>query len=263
MKSDWLIKYNFSAEPKLQNLVENYYIKNKGESEENRIKNAEIMLQKWEKEFSTPILGVFPLYDYWYWIYIYSLDYHIDAEGNLYKHSWNKEQEVYIESFSDKDKTKDTILLDMMFEVFQTKWLSFLNKKNKLGREYILDCKINYHPKHNSWDWIVKSRFLSRQDSDYLIASTKKEVLSKLGFDSKKYTIQHISLEIFLQASSLGLWGNTDIMTHIDGYRLRADGVLSTIFAWHKKYGWVSYFDSFWFDSSFDCLLSRYMIKKI
>jgi len=140
MRLEWLIKYKFSPEPKIQNLVESYYIKNQGKSEGERIENAEIMLKEREKVSSMPILWVFSLYDYWYWIYIYSLNYHINADGSLYKHSFDKEKEVYIESFADKDKEKNSVLLDKMFEILQQKKLQLPDQKSKVNAEGTRGC---------------------------------------------------------------------------------------------------------------------------
>lgn len=231
----WLWVFEIKKDMNLVGLCNEYYNLSKWKDEIIRIKNAQSMIEKWVNISDIPPLWVSNLHDYWYFVQLYSRDKHVFSDNTPVKLRFDWEGEVFVENFQDNNISNQWIY-EKMLEIFYRKWLSFNNGPLKTDR------------------------FLSREDSDLLISSTNYETLELLWLDSNIYEIRHISIDILLRLFKYNFIGNEEIYTHVDGYRLRDDDINAALFMWHKKYGGISYIDGFWLNTSFNKLISRYMI---
>lgn len=232
----WISKFFIDKNNYLNWLCEKFYNNSNWKSEFERNKLAKTLLNKWELNKNIPTLWYPPFFDYWYLIELYSMNKHINLNGENVKLKFDWQWEAYVEDFKDWN-IKSSCLLDKMFEIFTKKWKKFITKKD-------LDV----------------SRILSREDNDLLLKYWGNETLEFYWFSPDQYKIVNIPIDIYLRLFSNNLFWNKNIFTHVYGYRLRDDFIKSTLFMWYKKYWWPCFIDWFWLNISFESLISRYII---
>jgi hypothetical protein len=222
---------------KLDPIICAYSLKSAREGEAVRQRLAEELYALW-KEFNLPFPARVESHDYWYFVHIFSQNKHIYSDGKRYALSFTRFQECWVEPFSEASIEMSSDILDTLFRVAQNKTNSLID---------LLDIS-------------RPTRHLSRRDSDLLLAIAGGETLSTLGFSPQKYRLMHIPLEIYLQGINLRLWGNLPLYTHLDGYRLRDDGVIASLFAGNFFSKTLPCIDSYFMKFRSKHLIARYII---
>lgn len=217
--------------------IQEYYLTAAGKEETIRQRLAEKLYARWQG-LNVPFPGCANSNDYWYFVHVFAQDRHVCRNGIKYPLSFSRFQECWIEAFSDDNPEASSAVLDMLFCIAREK------KGSRL----------------DTLDFSRPTRCLSRRDSDLLLEIAGDDTLSILGFSPKKYTLTHVPLEIYLQGMDLKLWGEQPMYTHVDGYRMRDDGVLSCIFAGNFSSPNLPHIDSYFANFISRHLISRYMI---
>lgn len=231
-----MLHFKLPCQQDLDALILEYCQKAHHECETVRQQLAQELYLHW-KDSGIPFPARPEDYDYWYFVHVQSQDKHVCDKKKKYSFSFSRFQECWVESFSDRDAEKSSDLLEALFHAARDKTEVFNISK--------------------------PTRHLSRNESDLLLQLAGDEALSALGFSSQRYALIHIPLEIYLLGMDRHIWGHDPIYTHLDGYRIRDDKVLASLFAGNFSSENLPCIDSYFLSFRSNHLISRYAICSI
>lgn len=228
------MKINVLGNDKAQEIMSFYKQKALNKSELKRNNLAKELTEVWEQEHIFFYLPTVPeRNDYWYLSQVFFLDRHINNNGFPYKFDLSKKSEIFIDNYIEKD------YLDIKY----TKELQNYSLLNLL-------IKMSGY----------QGYYLNRKTLDGLIFDFGKSVVQSVGLCPKEFRLSLIPLDIFLRVSKKLNFGNKIFNTFFDGYRLRTDGIKTSLFGGNIDFGGSRFIDSIWTDVVNKSIIPRLVI---
>lgn len=196
----------------------------RGQNELTRINLARQLCIEWKKAaipFHPPACP--ERNDFWYLVQLYSLDRHVHKNKKPYFFNLDRDEELFIENESYyagniyyKNKS---LLINLLIEIARQK-----------------NLKLTSLP------------YPSREMADFLVENCSDEALQELKFSTKKWKITFFPYDIYIRAAKKLKILNNKFNIYFDGYRMRSDGELRSLFGGTKIFGGPSFIDSMWDD---------------
>lgn len=229
MRKNSFVSIEIEGNKKAQEIMSFFKKKAKGASELARIEIAQELCEAWRKERISFLPPAVPSRkDYWYLAQLFFMDRHVHLDGKPYKIDLAKTENILIDSFEEKDY-----------------------QRIKLQKGSLLSLLL---PK--------EATSVSRQTLNKLIKKNGSSLLLKLGFDPKKFKITPVPFDIYIRLAKKMNLGKHILNTFFDGYRLRTDGKITSLFGGNKLFGGSCFIDSIWNNTVNNSIITRLVIVR-